>query len=79
MARSQRGGGFNATYIALGDSVNGHCNIVPFTGTIDTSNTFKGTDKSLPGTLLIDLTGLKLYINTGTQASPTWTIVGTQS
>lgn len=31
------------------------------------------------GALLVDTTNGKLYINTGTQASPTWTVVGTQS
>lgn len=30
------------------------------------------------GAQLIDTTNGKLYINTGTQASPTWTVVGTQ-
>lgn len=29
--------------------------------------------------LLIDTTNAKLYINTGTQASPTWTVVGSQT
>ncbi len=32
-----------------------------------------------PGSLLIDRTNSKLYINTNTKASPTWTVVGTQS
>jgi len=32
-----------------------------------------------PGCLLIDTTNKKLYINTNTKASPTWTVVGTQS
>lgn len=31
------------------------------------------------GSLLIDTTNAKLYINTGTKSSPTWTIVGSQS
>lgn len=31
------------------------------------------------GGLLIDTTNKKLYINTGTAAAPTWTVVGTQS
>lgn len=31
------------------------------------------------GALLIDTTNAKLYINTGTKASPTWTVVGTQT
>lgn len=31
------------------------------------------------GALLIDVTNAKLYINTGTKASSTWTVVGTQT
>lgn len=31
------------------------------------------------GALAIDVTNGKLYINTGTKASPTWTVAGTQS
>ena len=31
------------------------------------------------GGLLIDTTNKKLYINTGTPAAPTWTVVGSQS
>ncbi len=50
-----------------------------FVGTIDTSNTYKNTVRALPKSLLMDMTGGKLYINTGSKASPTWTIVGTQS
>jgi hypothetical protein len=32
-----------------------------------------------PGSLLVDTTNKKAYINTGTKASPTWTVVGSQS
>lgn len=70
-----RGGGFRVTRLKF----SGGGGIVTFTGTINTSTTYAGTDKATPGTLLVDLTGKKLYINTGTQASPTWTVVGTQS
>ncbi len=31
------------------------------------------------GARLVDTTNGKLYINTGTQASPTWTVVGAQT
>lgn len=31
------------------------------------------------GALLTDVTNGKLYINTGTKASPTWTVVGAQT
>ena len=39
--------------------------------------TFAG--KAGVGALLIDTTNAVLYINTGTQAAPTWTKAGTQS
>lgn len=39
--------------------------------------TFAG--KAAKGCLLVDTTNAILYINTGTQASPTWTKVGTQT
>jgi hypothetical protein len=32
-----------------------------------------------PGALLNDITNGKLYQNTGTAASPTWTVVGSES
>lgn len=32
-----------------------------------------------PGSLYIDTTNTKLYINTNTKASPTWTVVGAQT
>ena len=42
-----------------------------------TSGTFAGiADK---GAILLDTTNGKAYINTNTQASPTWTVAGTQS
>jgi hypothetical protein len=37
---------------------------------------FRGASK---GALVVDTTNAKLYINTGTALSPTWTVVGTQS
>ena len=44
----------------------------PTSGT--TGATFAGT-----GSLYVDITAGKLYINTNTLASPTWTVVGSQS
>jgi len=38
-----------------------------------------GLTKYATGCLAIDVTGAKLYINTGTNASTTWIVVGTQS
>lgn len=64
-----------------GTAAGGAACISNFTGSISngTSGTFAGTVKALPASLLINLTTLKLYINTNTKASPTWTVVGTQS
>lgn len=47
---------------------------VPVNGTSGT-----GVGKAGNGSLCSDYTNGKLYINTGTMASPTWTVVGTQS
>ena len=80
MAESTKGGGFRASTIRLRGGAG--CSISSFTGTIDTSGTdatWAGTDRALPGSLLINLTTLKIYINTNTKASPTWTVVGAQS
>jgi hypothetical protein len=42
-----------------------------------TSGTHAGA--AVPGALLSDTTNGKLYVNTNTQASPTWTLVGSQT
>jgi len=42
-----------------------------------TSGTLAGV--AAKGAVLSDATNAKLYINTGTLASPTWTVVGTQT
>lgn len=41
------------------------------------NTTFAGV--ALTGALLIDTTNGKLYINTGSQAAPTWALVGDQT
>ena len=46
----------------------------PVDGTAGTQATAAG-----PGSLYIDTTNKKLYINTNTKASPTWTLVGGQT
>ena len=46
----------------------------PVDGTSGTGASFAG-----PGSLYIDITGTKIYINTNTKASPTWTVVGAQT
>lgn len=43
-----------------------------------TSGTFANQNAG-PGAMLIDTTNGKEYINTNTAASPTWTVVGSQS
>lgn len=42
-----------------------------------TSGTLAGVAEK--GSLLTDTTNAKLYINTNTLASPTWTVVGSQT
>ena len=49
-------------------------NAAPVNGTSGTFAGFAG-----PGTLLIRTDTPTLYINTNTKASPTWTVVGTQT
>ena len=46
----------------------------PTDGTSGTLANYAG-----PGAILTDITNKKLYINTNTKASPTWTVVGTQT
>ena len=38
-----------------------------------------GVARCGPGSLCIDYTNAKIYINTNTKASPTWTVVGSQT
>jgi hypothetical protein len=76
MAQTGGTGAFKVGSLFLG----GVC-ISTFVGTITVSGgsaTYANTFRAIPGSLLIDRTGLKLYINTGSKASPTWTIVGQQ-
>jgi hypothetical protein len=51
--------------------------------TIAVAETTPGVDATLrgagTGTLLVDSTAGKLFINTGTAAAPTWTVVGSQT
>lgn len=77
MASTARGDSFRVRSLKLTGGAG--CNISAFTGTINTSTTWANTDRATPGSLMVNLTNLKLYINTGTKANPTWTIVGAQS
>lgn len=76
-----RGIGIVGGLYLKGGATTGGASISAFTGTITngTSGTFAGQIRATPGSLLINLTTLKLYINTNTKASPTWTVVGAQS
>lgn len=47
---------------------------VPTDGTSGTGVGYAG-----PGSLVVDYTNAKLYINTGTAASPAYTVVGAQT
>ena len=42
-----------------------------------TSGTLAGT--AAKGALLVNTSNGKLYVNSGTAASPTWTLIGTQT
>jgi len=78
MPAATKGGGWKTSRMVLP----GGANISTFTGTISTSGTgatYAGTERGNPSSLLINLTTQKLYINTNTLASPTWTVVGAQS
>lgn len=52
----------------------------PTLAVTETTPGVDATSKGAPkGSLLIDSTNAKLYINTGTSTAPTWTVVGSQS
>lgn len=51
----------------------------PFTNAGAPTNGTTLAGYAAKGALLIDITNAKLYINTNTLASPTWTVVGTQT
>ena len=70
MAVIEGGGGYVAEGTGLGAPLRNAG--VPSSGT-----TFANI--AAIGAICIDTTNGKAYINTGTQASPTWTVVGAQS
>lgn len=53
--------------------------VVLMTGAGAPSNGTTGDNYAGPGSLYVDVTAGKLYINTGSISSPTWTVVGTQT
>jgi len=63
-------------------TVNNH-SLTGTSPTVAVAETTPGVDAAClgaaKGSLLVDSTNAKLYINTGTAAAPTWTVVGSQS
>ena len=53
--------------------------LVPGSGAPTDGTSGTGVGDAGPGSLYIDYANGKIYINTNTKASPTWTVVGTQS
>lgn len=74
MTRGLAGGGHAGTYLANTDVVMIAGDGAPSDGTSGDGAGFAG-----PGSLYSDYTNGKLYINTNTKASPTWTVVGSQT
>lgn len=69
---------------AIGTLIGVHDNSLTGTApTVEVTETTPGVDAtgrgSEKGTLLVDTTNGKLYMNTGTALAPTWTVVGSQS
>lgn len=54
-------------------------NVVVMTGSGVPTNGTTGDNFAGPGSLYVDISGAKLYINTGTISSPAWVVVGSQS
>ena len=53
--------------------------IIPFTGVPVAGTSGTGAGKAGKGCLLVNVSTGIWYTNTGTKASPTWTVVGTQA
>jgi len=53
--------------------------VILFTAAAAPVNGTTGAGTAGPGSLYIDSSGKKLYVNTGTLASPTWTVAGAQT
>ncbi len=67
--------------IELNNPIEGVVDVLRFAGAPTNGAVGTGTfaGKAAKGCLLVDVTNALLYINTGTQASVTWTKVGTQT
>lgn len=71
--------GFSAFFGALLGTQGNNMAIFPINGTPTDGTAGTGAGWAGIGSLTADTAGGKLYINTGTKASPTWTVVGSQS
>lgn len=65
--------------LEFGDPAQGVAQLFTNAGAPTNGASGTGAGKAPKGSLLSDVTNAKLYINTGTLASPTWTVVGSQS
>lgn len=75
-----KGGGFKVAAFMLGQgSTSIGFTVISGSVSNGTSGTWANSPYGRPGSLLVGLTAKKLYINTNTNASPTWTVVGSQS
>lgn len=63
--------------IDVNNPIEGVVDLLRYAGAPTSGTTYAG--KAAKGCLLVDTTNAILYINTNTQASPTWTKVGTQT
>lgn len=81
MATPPRGTGGREKIRALGGITfdNGVHMLPPAAGAPTDGASGTGAGYAGPGSLYINITAGKLYTNTGTAASPTWTVVGSQS
>lgn len=65
--------------MAISDAANSGVYLLVNAGVPAAGTSGTGVGIAGPGCLCVDTTNKKLYINTNTMASPTWTVVGTQS
>lgn len=76
---TQIGGGIGNIWAWLKNLGNQQLAILTNSGAPTSGASGTYVNKAGPGCLLIDVTNKKLYINTNTITSPTWTVVGTQT
>ena len=67
------------TIITIGEGASATFKIIQNAGAPSSGTSGTGAGKTGPGSLCVDTTNAKLYINTNTKASPLWTVVGAQT